>query len=409
MLWTEKYRPSAVKQIRGQDVERICSFVLNYNREKHKAILIHGPTGTGKTLIANVLAKELGYELREINSSDNRGKEEIVSVLGNTLNQGSLFGNKKLILIDDVDAFSSGDRGGLKAVSELIKESRFPILMTANDVDLEKMSCLKNVVEYFEFKPIPLLDIFEFLKEICHKEKIKYNENDLRSLSRLAGGDLRAAIIDLQTLTENDKELKTSEVNNLDVRYHQEEIYNLLVKIFKTKELKLIQEDIDRLNIPLIDMTKPSISSVVFGNENCLSYYLEENIPREYDNINEAFDLMSRADVFRGRIIRNQHWRYLVYVRDLYSCISLVKDNRNIANVKYHSTKRSPKNNFKLWSLVNRRRWGVADKVATHSHISAWRALTEIPYYSIISRGFDFGEIGLEEEEIEWLRKKVII
>ena len=63
MLWTEKYKPLRLKDIKGQDIERVCNFVLNYNREKYRALLLYGPTGTGKSLIANVIAKELGYEL----------------------------------------------------------------------------------------------------------------------------------------------------------------------------------------------------------------------------------------------------------------------------------------------------------------------------------------------------------
>ncbi|MDD5331805.1 MAG: AAA family ATPase [Candidatus Nanoarchaeia archaeon] len=409
MLWTEKYKPSKTEEIKGQEVGRVRRFVMDYSREKHRALLIYGPSGTGKTLIAEILAKELGYEFKEINSSDSRSKTQIEEVLGNILKQGSLFGNKKLILIDDIDSFSSGDRGGLKAVLDIISESKFPVIMTANEIDMEKMEIFKRKVEYLEFKSLSTEDISEYLKKICDAEKIKYEDSSLKSIARISGGDLRAAILDLQSLTEYTKELKKDDVENLDIRYSSEVINNILIKIFKTKELKLIQEDIDRLNIPLIDVTKPSISAVVFGNEKCLSYFLEENIPREYENIYEAFNLMSRADVFRGRIIRNQHWRYLVYVRDLYSCISLVKEKRNLANIKYYPTKRSPKNNFKLWGLVNRKRWGVADKIANHSHISSWRALAEIPYYSIISKKFDFTDIGLTEEEVEWLKKKIVI
>ena len=46
-----------------------------------------------------------------------------------------------------------------------------------------------------------LQDIFNVLETICKGEKVKYEENILKSLARRAGGDCRAAINDLQALT----------------------------------------------------------------------------------------------------------------------------------------------------------------------------------------------------------------
>ncbi|NOY21857.1 AAA family ATPase, partial [Shigella flexneri] len=41
-------------------------------RPRKKVLLIHGPPGIGKTTIAQCVCKQLGYEMHEINSSDER-------------------------------------------------------------------------------------------------------------------------------------------------------------------------------------------------------------------------------------------------------------------------------------------------------------------------------------------------
>jgi chromosome transmission fidelity protein 18 len=46
-------------------------------RPKHKIVLLAGPAGLGKTTLAHVAAKHLGYKVSEINSSDDRSAKTI--------------------------------------------------------------------------------------------------------------------------------------------------------------------------------------------------------------------------------------------------------------------------------------------------------------------------------------------
>lgn len=41
--------------------------------------------------------------------------------------------NKSLIIMDEVDGMSSGDRGGITAIINLIKTSKVPIICICND------------------------------------------------------------------------------------------------------------------------------------------------------------------------------------------------------------------------------------------------------------------------------------
>ena len=75
--WTEKYRPQKFSEIIGQDlaIQKIKEFVENFPSGK-RALVFHGPPGTGKTALAHVIALENSAEIFELNASDfrNRGK-----------------------------------------------------------------------------------------------------------------------------------------------------------------------------------------------------------------------------------------------------------------------------------------------------------------------------------------------
>ena len=98
--WIIKYAPESLDRVIGQDsgVSQVRDFVVNFKNQKKKAIIVHGPTGCGKTASIYALCDELGYELLEINASDVRNKGAIETIIGTAVNQQSLFHKGKVIL-----------------------------------------------------------------------------------------------------------------------------------------------------------------------------------------------------------------------------------------------------------------------------------------------------------------------
>ncbi|MBI2111987.1 AAA family ATPase [Candidatus Woesearchaeota archaeon] len=118
-LFTTTYAPKNSNQVFGQEkaLAELKEFITNYKKQKQKAALLYGPIGNGKTSSIYALAKELGFDILEINSSDLRNEANISSFLGSALGQQSLFFTPKLILIDEVDNVSgTKDRGCIPAI-----------------------------------------------------------------------------------------------------------------------------------------------------------------------------------------------------------------------------------------------------------------------------------------------------
>jgi replication factor C large subunit len=400
--WIKKYEPKNLNEIVGQEkaINLIRNFANNYSTSKKKAALLYGNSGTGKTSSIHALAGELNYEIIEMNASDFRNKEKINSIMGNAMKQRSLFFSSKIILIDDIDGLSGQkDRGGLSEVTSLIENSIYPVFMTTLNPWDQKFSFLRNKCELIEFEDIDYKYVYLLLKQICDKENIKYNDEDLKIFSRRVGVDLRAAINDLQTLTNNNV-LDSEAINEITQRNKTESITNALVKIFKTTDSKISLEAIENID----------------EDHEKLILWLDENLPKEYlkpNDLSLAYNRISRADVFNGRIRRRQHWRFLVYINALLSAgISTSKDEKYKHLVKYVPTQRI----LKLWraNMKYQKRKSIAEKISPLIHYSQKDTMSKVlPYLSLMmSKNKEFSKktsdlFELDKEETDWLKKMV--
>lgn len=391
MLWVEKYKPKSLDEVQGHDssLSKLKSFVQDY---KGGAVLIYGKTGGGKTCAVYALANELNLEILEVNASDVRNKERISSIIGQSSKQMSLFNRKKLILVDEIDALSGQkDRGCIQTLDKIISKSKFPIVLTAENPYERKLSGLRRKCSLIEFSTLSYLSVFSMLKRICKQESIKYDESVLKDLARRAGGDARAAVNDLQILCATRKVLDS--LDDLGEREQKESIVNALKLVFKSKNPKDVLYAFDKTDLNL---------------DECL-LWLDENLPREYQgcDLSNAYNFISKSDVFKGRIMRWQHWRFLVYINALLTAgVALSKKEKYNHFVSYKPTSRI----FKLWraKMRNAKRNVIAEKIARKTHTSTKRVVKDtLPYLKFIfkkRKGENIiKELELNEDEVAWL------
>ncbi len=395
--WTLKYQPQSLKNffLHAAQTQQMQTFIENFKKQKKKAMLIHGPTGCGKTVAIHALANDSNLELIEINASDFRNKEGVLSIIGTASKQRSLFSSGKIILVDEVDGLSGNqDRGGISAIEEVIEQTSFPIFLTCQDATDKKIKSLLKKVHAVAFPPLKYTAVSAVLKQICVKESLAFDETALKTLARQADGDLRAAINDLQSLG---KEKITMEcINELGFRNKQEALADALIKVFKVKDANIalaafnnVQEDLDKIAL-----------------------WIDENLPKEYldpHSLAAAYEYLSRADVFTGRIMRRQHWGFIVYVNALLSAgVAVSKIERNKNQVVYEQTQRI----LKLWIAKQKyaKRLGIAEKIAAKNHVSSTYAVQHIvPYVKHIFKNNEkmreqlMVDFDFDADEVGWL------
>ena len=396
-LFTAKYAPQNIEQIRGQAkaVSELKNFVVNYKQQRMKAALLYGPIGNGKTSSVYALAKELNYDILELNSSDVRNQEKMNSFLNAALGQQSLFFKPKIILIDEIDNISGvKDRGALPTLLKAITKSSFPVVLTANDPFDSKFKPLQKASQMIEFVSLDYKTVSQTLQFVCDQENIKVEEKALNTIARQADGDVRGALIDLQICVKNN-ELTFSDVAQLSDRKRTASILSALAVIFKSSSA-------DNALLALNDV------DLDFGK---IMFWIDENLPKEYKSpasLARAYEHLARADVFNGRIRRQQHWRFIVYMSNLLTAgISSAKDERNTDFIPYRPTMRV----LRMWQakMKNAKKKDIAEKLALATHTSKKVAMQQIPYLQNMfkrSAGSEIAtELELSDEEVAWLRK----
>ena len=139
--------------------------------------------------------------------------------------------------------------------------------------------------------------------------------------------------------------------------------------------------------------------------------WIEENIPYEYKGIElqKAFDALSKADVFKGRIHRQQHWRFLVYENFLLGpAIAAAKKYNRTGWTNY----KKPTRVLKIW-LQNQRstkKKSICEKYAKLCHLSKKEAMKDFLIIRQILKNENIRqELKLETDEIEFLDKPLAI
>lgn len=306
-MWVEKYRPTIIKDVIGNE-EAKTLFVewLENKRPTRKAVLLYGPPGVGKTTLVNAAANEYKFRIIEMNASDTRSEKAVTriadpatSFTGLDKFSSEIKGN--MLFMDEVDGIAGNeDRGGVNAIIKIIENTRVPIIMAANDCDLEKLRSLKKLCLLIRFQQTRIPLIILALKKICEQEHIKYEFEALENIATKSQGDVRSAINDLQGLSEEGKTLTEQDTLALGLRNKDISMDDTLQGYFASKNLT---ETVILLNS----------SNVEYDD---LLMAISDNIPRRYADpfkLAEAYDYLSQADVFRGRV-GVENWHLLKYV-----------------------------------------------------------------------------------------------
>ncbi|KAK3675111.1 DNA replication factor C complex subunit Rfc1 [Recurvomyces mirabilis] len=222
-LWTVRYAPQQLSQICGNkgQVEKLTRWLRAFPKSQSKgfklpgadgsgiyrAVMIHGPPGIGKTTAAHLVAKLEGYDIVESNASDTRSKKLVETGLKGVLSTTSLMGyfgsggsdadasKKKLVLImDEVDGMSAGDRGGVGALAAVCKKSQIPMILICNDRKLPKMKPFDFVTYDLGFRR-PTTDMIRSrISTIAFRENLKIPPNVINALIEGSGADIRQVV-----------------------------------------------------------------------------------------------------------------------------------------------------------------------------------------------------------------------
>jgi replication factor C large subunit len=370
--WAEKYRPQTLGNVAGnsQAINQMRRWAESWDHKvpSKKALVLAGAPGIGKTSAALALANDFGWTIVEMNASDKRNAKAVKDIalrgaVAETFADDGRYisiknGGRKLVVLDEADnLFGKEDMGGVGAISEVLRNSKHPIILIANDLYglTRRSSAIKRECTIIKFQKPNTSDVLKVLREIVRNEGVKVAEEALHHVAERNEGDLRSAINDLQSLAEGREEVRIDDVNALGYRDRSKDIYYTLSNIFRTTTCKKSRESVFQLDEP----------------PDYVILWIDHNLPYDYrdpEDLARAYDALSRADVYLGRVNRLKYYGLWRYATDMMSCgVSMARKGR-YAGGRYH---------FPTWlAKMSRSRGirntinGINGKIAKHCHTS---------------------------------------
>jgi len=381
-MWSQKYKPKTLDEIIGN-----LTLIDKLKRYRwDKPILLHGGIGVGKTIIAKALADAFNWDIVEI-TSDN---------IDNALTAAqtaSIFGTKKLILIDNVERLRKGVRFPGRELLELVKNTRNPTMLITHDVKNTKLATVKKYCEQVLVQRPRATTTARMLEIICRKEGIAAEKEILLKIAEKSGGDVRAAINDLETIAFGKESISEDDLGLLQPRDKSIDIFKALSKIFGARD---IREGVEAA----WDLEEEPRN---------LLLWLDENAPQRFTSkeLSSVYHYLSRADIFISRITSRQYWGFLRYANPLMTSGIIVSPKAGIAyRYSYPSYIQAMSRTKKERGLKG----SIGEKISPSLHVSSRVfARDYIPLFRALLKAGKMdaeelkGRFDLDDEEVGFL------
>ncbi|KAG0333301.1 hypothetical protein BG004_000897 [Podila humilis] len=266
-LWVDKYRPKKYTDLMGD--ERVNREVLSWIKEwdqcvfgrkykkytpehkkqfkeftrkpdplgrpERKVLLLTGPPGLGKTTMAHVIARQAGYNVIEVNASDDRTGAAVKGKIEAALEIQSILGSDKpnMLIIDEIDGVSTsgGEQSFIKLLVDIAsveigstddKDKRTtgtgrrtkkftkaplmrPIICICNDQYAPVLRPLRVIAQIYQFRKPSVRTVVTRLQQICEIEQVPSDTRAFGVLYEMTEGDMRSCLNTLQFIKNKSK------------------------------------------------------------------------------------------------------------------------------------------------------------------------------------------------------------
>lgn len=288
-LWVDRYKPTKLSEVIGhkETIEDLYKWLSTWT-PKEKPILMTGPPGIGKTTLAHLIAKRCRYEVIEVNASEDRSATAVKKLFLSA--RTVTIDSKRIMIFDEVDGMSSGDRGGIAAIAAALPACTFPAVCIANEKgNPQKMRPLTAVCTVLKMaRPVKSTIAKAIYAKLVEPLKLPIKLKALEDLVEQSGNDIRSVINSLQFYSNPAGEKDT--ILRLDAFSAAGKLFNSSATLAARSELVFV----DYGMVPLmVGEAYPAASKSSI--ERCAA----------------AADAYTFYDLLDTKVYRGQHWELM--------------------------------------------------------------------------------------------------
>jgi len=226
-----KHRPKRFSEVIGQhEAVKMLNNMVKRNRVPH-TILLSGPSGTGKTTLARILAKKLGcskMDLSEVNIADFKGIDTPREIRSR-MSLSPLGGKCKVWILDE---FANLRKDAMDAFLKILEDgSPHAYFFLATTEPQRIIKTIRTRCTEIKTKLVDLPTMKKHIIEICNKEDSQISDDVCDKILDTAEGSVRKALVILNQVLQLDKEEdQLNAITNADTEKLGIELCRILIK-----------------------------------------------------------------------------------------------------------------------------------------------------------------------------------
>lgn len=249
----QKVRPQQFADVVGSDatVRALVKMSKSPESERPHAILIHGPSGTGKTTCARILATEFGAtkdSIFEVNAANTRGLDSVREI-ASSAHLSVLGGGAKVYIVDESHQLTPAAQEAFLKVLEDYPKNTYFIFCTTEPKSI--IATIRNRCTSYEMSLLSVDKILELVRAVNEKEKLGVGDDVLQAVAATSEGSPRASIVALESI-RGIEDLDTAIQLLVRGTEHDSNVIDLCKMLYASPQIrrqkwKLIIQILDRL------------------------------------------------------------------------------------------------------------------------------------------------------------------